>query len=72
MSKELYQMSGKELVDYEASLDFNDEEVLEEIFSRAEDILPGITQRWKDAVCNDSPELPDTVKDEALRIIADK
>ena len=53
----------------ESSLDFSDPDILEEIFSRAEDSIPGITQRWKGAVCGDSEDLPDAVKDEAIHVL---
>ena len=66
---ELHVLNNEDLIFLESSLDFSDPGILEEIFSRAELLHPGITQHWKDAVCGDSEDLPDTVKEEAIHVL---
>lgn len=63
-------MTNKELIDTEAALDYNDGDLLTVLFERAEEYIPGIEQRYNDAVSGDSREFPDDVKEEALAVLA--
>lgn len=40
------EMSNRELIEAERELDFRDPDILEEIFRRAEEIEPGITEQY--------------------------
>lgn len=63
-------LDDQNLVFLANSYDFDDDSlILEEIFNRADARLPGLKQRWQNAVCGDSDELPDDIMEEAVRVI---
>ena len=68
---EYYSLSNQELIEKESSLDYKDPDLLQEIFSRAEEYEPGITEAYLAAVRNDSSELPDSVFDRAVRYLSE-
>lgn len=69
---QLHDLENDDLLFIESDMDFNDGDILSEIFCRAETALPGITQRYTSAVNGDSDEYPDDIKQAAIRVLSQK
>lgn len=64
----LKDMTNRELIDLEDSLDYRDPEMIGEIMSRAEEIREGITERYtKSFEWNDM--IPDEIFEEAVSLL---
>lgn len=64
----LKDMTNRELINLEDSLDYRDPEVIGEIMSRAEEIREGITERYnKSFEWNDM--IPDEIFEEAVSLL---
>lgn len=64
-------LSNSDLLAAEYKLPYKDPDLWAEIFRRAEEIEPGITARYNNAVANDSPELPDDVFNRAAALLTE-
>lgn len=51
-TSEYRNMSNEELIAAEAALDYREPDILEEIFRRAEEFEPGITELYNESFCS--------------------